>query len=97
MEIGNDDNAPVGRVAVSVPHFAAVPSIVCQTDMVATLPHRLALRFARQYDLVILDLLYEPLDVPIDLVWHQRAEQDAGTQWLISEFIHVVRAAADPA
>ena len=97
IETGNDENGLVGRVAVAVPHFAAVPSIVCQTDMVATLPRRLALHFAKQYDLVILDLPYEPLEVPIDLVWHQRSDRDAGTQWLIGEFIDVMRAAADAA
>jgi DNA-binding transcriptional LysR family regulator len=95
IETGDDDQGLVGRVAVAVPHFAAVPSIVCQTDMVATLPRRLALRFAEQHDLVILDLPYAPLEVPIELVWHQRADRDAGTQWLMGEFIHAMRAAAE--
>ncbi|HVJ55364.1 MAG TPA: LysR family transcriptional regulator [Aliidongia sp.] len=95
IEMGDDDQGLVGRVAVSVPHFAAVPSIICRTDMVATLPYRLALRFAEQHDLVILDLPYEPLAVPIELVWHQRAERDAGTQWLIGEFIGTMQELSD--
>ena len=92
IEMGDDNEGLVGRVAVSVPHFAAVPPILCQTDMVATLPRRLALQVAQHTSLVILeDLPYEPLTVPVELVWHQRAEKDAGTQWLISEFLRIAQ------
>lgn len=92
IEMGDDDGGLVGRVAVSVPHFAAVPPILCQTDMVATLPRRLALEVARHAPVVILENLpYEPLTVPVELVWHQRAEQDSGAQWLIGEILDIAR------
>jgi DNA-binding transcriptional LysR family regulator len=92
LEMGDDEEGLVGRVAVSVPHFAAVPPILCLTDMVATLPRRLALQAVQHFPLVILDdLPYEPLTVPVELVWHQRAERDAGAQWMISEILSVAR------
>jgi DNA-binding transcriptional LysR family regulator len=94
IEMGDDDQGLVGHVAVSVPHFSAVPPILYQTDMVATLPRRLALQYAKQGGLVVLDLPYEPLTVPVEMVWHQRAERDAGTQWLIGEVLGAVREAA---
>ena len=87
IDMGDVDQGLVGRVAVSVPYYAAVPPILRRTDMVATLPRRLAAQIAGQESLVILDLPYEPLVVPIELVWHQRMERDAGVQWLIGEFL----------
>jgi DNA-binding transcriptional LysR family regulator len=93
IEMGDSDQGLVGRVAVSVPHFAAVPAILAQTDMAATLPRQLALHYAAQHDLVILDLPYEPLAVPVELVWHERTERDAGTQWLITQLMDAIREA----
>jgi DNA-binding transcriptional LysR family regulator len=90
MEQGGGDEGLVGRVAVSVPHYAAVPPMLCVTDMVATLPRSLALREAELRKIVLLDLPYEPLAVPVEAVWHQRAEQDAGIRWLIGEFTELM-------
>jgi DNA-binding transcriptional LysR family regulator len=90
-EKGEGDDDLVGRVAVSVAHFSAVPAILYQTDMVATLPRRLALQYARQGGLVVLDLPYEPLVVPLEMVWHQRVDHDAGMQWLTTEIMNAVR------
>jgi DNA-binding transcriptional LysR family regulator len=82
IDIADGEEGLVGRVAVSVPTYAAVPPMLLATDMVATLPHRLALRAAKHEGLVLLDLPYEPLSVSVEAVWHQRAERDAGRQWL---------------
>jgi DNA-binding transcriptional LysR family regulator len=76
------DADTIGRVAVSVPHFSMVPALVEATDMVATLPRRLARRWAEERPLALLDLPYTPLRVVLDLVMHQRAAQDPGLQWL---------------
>ena len=75
----------VGRVAVCVPHFAAVPPLLQATDMVATLPHRLALWAAAHFPLVLLDLPYTPKTVDIEIVCDQSADRDKGLQWLIDE------------
>src|SRR6201999_3403408 len=44
IEMADGDEDLVGRVAVSVPHYGAVPPMVAATDMIATLPRRFALR-----------------------------------------------------
>ncbi len=92
---GDGDQGLVGRVAVSVPHYAAVPPMLCATDMVATLPGRLARAAVQQGSLVMLDLPYEPLAVPIEALWHHRTERDAGAQWLLGELISVMQPAVD--
>jgi DNA-binding transcriptional LysR family regulator len=75
------------RVAVTVPHYAAVPPILERTEMVATLPLRLALRAADRGQLVVLDLPYEPLTVSVEALWHRRGDRDPGLQWLLGQII----------
>lgn len=91
IESSAKDKDMVGHVAVSLPHFAAVPDILSGTDMVATLPERLARRAVDQGMLAILDLPYDPLVVNIEAIWHQRADRDAGLQWLLGEMADTAR------
>ncbi len=88
---------PVGKVAVTVPSYGPVAPILEQTDMIATLPRRLALQVARFGSLVMLDLPYEPLQVRVDAVWHQRAERDRGLRWLVDEMVDIMRPVPDEA
>ena len=76
-----------GRAAVCVPHFAAVAPLLQVTDMVATLPRRLALWLMAQTHVVLLDLPYSPITVDVEMVWHQRANRDKGIQWLTQELV----------
>lgn len=85
LEMGDEDKGLTGRVAVSVPHYAAVPPLLCVSDLVATLPGILAARAVAQSELVTLELPYEPKRANLDMIWHQRAEQDAGADWLVGE------------
>ena len=80
----DDDHGVVGRVAISVPHYSAVGPMLLVSDLVATLPRRLASASANQGGLVMLDLPYEPLAVPVEACWHQRSDRDPGIQWLIA-------------
>ena len=86
---GRDEKA-VGRVAVMVPQYSAVVPIVERTDMIATLPRRMALQATRDRPVVMVKLPYEPLQFVLEAVWHQRAERDPGLQWLIAQIIEVM-------
>ena len=92
IESSAKDKDVVGHIAVSLPHFAAVPDILAGTDMVATLPERLARRAVEQGRLVILDLPYDPLVVDFVALRHSRSDQDAGVQWLLREITEAARA-----
>lgn len=66
----------------SVPHFAAVPYIVSTTDLLATVPRKLAVSAAPHFQL---GMLTPPLRVPAlqtNLYWHRRFHRDSGSQWL---------------
>jgi DNA-binding transcriptional LysR family regulator len=52
------------------------------TDMVATLPRRLALWLAQRESIVLLKLPYKPITVAVEMVWHQRVTRDPGFRWI---------------
>jgi DNA-binding transcriptional LysR family regulator len=80
----------VGRVAVCVPNFAAVAPFLQSSDMVTTLPRRLALWAAAHAPLALVDLPYQSMTVDIEMLWDQSADQDQGLQWLVNELAESV-------
>jgi len=67
------------RVALSVPHFLFMISVLASTDMVAMLPERLARNAPG------LRLVEAPIEVPgyeMAMLWHERRHRDAGHRWL---------------
>jgi DNA-binding transcriptional LysR family regulator len=87
LEFKDSDVNLVGRAAVCVPHYAVVAPLLQATDMVATLPHRLAQWLMTQTQVVLLDLPYSPITVDIEMVWHHGAQRDQGLQWLIQQLV----------
>ncbi|MES2072289.1 MAG: LysR family transcriptional regulator [Pseudomonadota bacterium] len=66
----------------SVPHFVAVPYIVSSTDLLVTVPQKLAERAAAPFNL---QYVKPPLRLPslqTNMFWHRRYNQDQGNQWL---------------
>ncbi len=69
------------RIAVSTPNFASNVASVRGTDLIISLPARLA-DSADQSDLVTFEL---PLDIPeyaYSIVWHRRSDGDPAMLWL---------------
>ena len=65
-----------------VPHFTAVPYIVSVTDMVVTVPEKLARQACGPFGLAFIQ---PPLRLPVlhtNIFWHRRFHQDSGNQWL---------------
>ena len=76
----------VGRVTLTLPSYGSVAAIVEATDMIATLPLRLARRSVARDGLVMLDLPYPPLSVAVEAVWHERSDSNPGLCWLVEQF-----------
>jgi DNA-binding transcriptional LysR family regulator len=84
----------VRRVALWHPSFQALPAIVANTDLVATLPRRLAMHAARTLPIAVYD---PPLPLPavdFSLYWHARSHEDSGHKWLRSKVTALLRSAA---
>ena len=68
------------RARLAVPHYLLVPEIVARSDMISSLPERLARGYANK-----LRIFEPPLDIPgftVGEVWHERNERDPAQQWL---------------
>ena len=70
------------RIALRVPHFTVAPMVLERTDLVLTLPARVARVFERRGNLKSLPppVPIPPADVAIH--WHERFEADPGNRWL---------------
>ncbi len=71
-----------GRIAARVPDFLVVPMILARTELIVTLPSRVAAVFAQLGKFKVLEL---PIDMPsfeVRLHWHQRFHQDPANRWL---------------
>lgn len=74
-----------------VQNFLTIPLIVARSDMLATMPKRLAEPFVEQYDLQLLQL---PLKVPrvkYAAYWHERGQTDIGHRWLRNQLMEIAR------
>ena len=65
-----------------LPHFVAVPWIVRDSDLVVTVPLKLAEQVAPALALVQRELPIKLPDFEVNLFWHQRVHDDAGHRWL---------------
>jgi DNA-binding transcriptional LysR family regulator len=84
------EQAGVGKTTrFRVPHFTAVPYIVSASELVVTVPQKLAERAALPFGL---KWIVPPLALPelqTNLFWHRRFNQDPGNQWLRALVVEV--------
>lgn len=81
------------QIALKIPHYAVLPNIIVQSDLIACLPTRVARLYASQYnDLRVLPL---PIEIPpfeVGLYWKNQLEEFSAQTW----FCHTIhRALAD--
>ena len=72
------------RVRVSVPMYLAAFAAVSSSDLIATVPARLASRFAADFRLRVLAAPLPIEGFPVSLVWYNSAKLDPGLDWLIA-------------
>jgi DNA-binding transcriptional LysR family regulator len=80
-----EDGDLAARVALKVPGFAFVAPALRRSDLVATIPERLAHQVVAEGGLLALPRLQERVTVTVEVVWHARGDQDEGLQWLLGE------------
>lgn len=70
------------RVQFSVPHFTAVPYIISNSDLLVTVPNKLAESAAMPFKLHYQTTPLRLPDLQTNIFWHRRYHQDQGNQWL---------------
>lgn len=74
---------------VTVPEVMLIPPLLKATNLIATLPERFARECVEGGELSILQLPYKPLEVTIEVAWHERNDRDPGVKWLAEQVIAV--------
>jgi DNA-binding transcriptional LysR family regulator len=84
------ERAGVGRrIALRVPHFTVVPMVLERSDLILTLPARVARVFERRGKLKSLP---PPLSLPpaeVAMHWHERFDRDPGNRWLRERLVEL--------
>jgi DNA-binding transcriptional LysR family regulator len=70
------------KVRLRVPHYVAVGHILQDTDMVVTVPERLAQRCTAPFGLKYVPHPVKLPEIAINLFWHARHHREPGNQWL---------------
>ena len=70
------------RVQLTVPHYVALGHVLGSTDLIATVPERLAERVAPPHHLVARPLTLKLPVSTIAQLWHNHLHRDPGHQWL---------------
>jgi DNA-binding transcriptional LysR family regulator len=69
-------------VALSVPHFLIAPLIIAKTDLVATMPVKIAISCAVNFDLRLFSLPFEVKGFLVNMLWHTKNDKDCAHLWL---------------
>jgi len=69
-------------VRVTVPHFVSVGHILQGSDLIATVPERLAERLAEPFGLAWLPHPARLPEVSINAFWHAKMHRSPASQWL---------------
>ena len=72
------------RIAVTIPNFLGLATIVGHTDYLCTLPRKAALIMARGGEVAAHDLPFDLPDYTVRQHWHERQARDPGNRWLRS-------------
>jgi DNA-binding transcriptional LysR family regulator len=75
----------VRRVVAAVPKFLIACTLVGQTDAIATMQRRLAMRYAQAMNLQVLDPPHAIEPFPIDAARRQQSSNDPAIEWLIEK------------
>lgn len=79
-----DSKANKRKINLTVPHFVAVGHILQSTDMVATVPERLADSMVKPFNLKYVAHPVKLPQIAINLFWHAKYHKDPANQWLRS-------------
>jgi len=71
-------------VRLTVPHFVSVGQILQVTDLIATVPERLALRLVEPFKLAYVSNPAKLPEIAINVFWHAKFHKAPANQWLRS-------------
>jgi DNA-binding transcriptional LysR family regulator len=70
------------KIALHIPHYAVVPMILAQSDLIAVVPEHVGTAFSRVEEFKALPLPFDVAPVQVSQFWHERSHHDPGHRWL---------------
>jgi DNA-binding transcriptional LysR family regulator len=70
------------KIKLTVPHYVSVGHLLQASDLIATVPHRLAERLAKPFELVHAPHPAQIPEVAINVFWHAKYHRSPANQWL---------------
>ena len=77
-----DAELRASRIALHVPTYASLPSLLAQTDLIAIVPRTASRTFFAGYDVAFVDLPFAAPEITVVEAWHERSDGDLGLRWL---------------
>jgi DNA-binding transcriptional LysR family regulator len=78
-------------VSFSAPHFFSIAKVVAESEIIATLPERLARRTAPLFGLRTYQCPVDLAPISIAMVWHRRNDSDAGQIWFRQQVLQAAQ------
>ena len=78
--LSESDRPP--RIAVSLPHFLALPALLVDSELAAIVPRPLARALEQTHGTTTYELPYPTTPVEVRLLWHERVEGEPSHEWL---------------
>jgi DNA-binding transcriptional LysR family regulator len=79
------------RIGVQVSHFHGVAALVTTTDLIATIPSRLAESLRQLANVKVFPPPFALPKIKVSLYWHERFHRDPGNAWLRSVYLKLFR------
>jgi len=70
------------RIALTTPHLLVLPSAIAKSDLVATVPYRIALHLASFCNLSIFELPINTKPWMVSMIWSTLSDRDEASCWL---------------
>ena len=82
LERALSDSDRPARIAVTLPHFLAVPALLADSELAAIVPRPLAHALGQTQAITTHELPYTTTPVEVRLLWHERVEGEPSHEWL---------------
>ncbi len=70
------------RVVLSVPHFLALPLVIAESDLIATVPHAIGTTIAKMTAVKVLPPPIQVTRAEVKQLWHARFHADPENKWM---------------
>ncbi|MCH8530379.1 MAG: LysR family transcriptional regulator [Saccharospirillum sp.] len=79
------------KVALEVPHFSILPSLLVSTGFLSVIPIQIANQFAEGRELAVRSLPFQVPDFNVSLYWHTHSNRSPAQRWFCQAVLEAVR------